>query len=165
MSDTIDQEMALAFAEMSKSSTLNGLYAARVKKYGNVLLSKLLYSISRSEKIRARRSLMYIRGKIGDPADYLNRLLHIKQENVSIKYPKISRLSIDAGKKKASEAFDQFSKVEKIHLNLLKDALKGSADESTKYYVCQICGYIAVNEIPPKCPVCNAVREKFRMED
>jgi len=165
MSDTIDQEMALAFAEMSKSSTLNGLYAARVKRDGNVLLSKLLYSISRSEKIRARRSLMYIRGKIGDPTDYLNRLLHIKQENVSIKYPKISRLSIDAGKKKASEAFDQFSKVEKIHLNLLKDALKGSTDESTTYYVCQICGYIAVNEIPPKCPVCNAVREKFRMED
>jgi len=165
MSDTIDQKMALAFAEMSKSSTLNGLYAARVKRDGNVLLSKLLYSISRSEKIRARRSLMYIRGKIGDPTDYLNRLLHIKQENVSIKYPKISRLSIDAGKKKASEAFDQFSKVEKIHLNLLKDALKGSTDESTKYYVCQICGYIAVNEIPPKCPVCNAVQEKFRMED
>jgi len=165
MSDTIDQEMALAFAEMSKSSTLNGLYAARVKRDGNVLLSKLLYSISRSEKIRARRSLMYIRGKIGDPTDYLNRLLHIKQENVSIKYPKISRLSIDSGKKKASEAFDQFSKVEKIHLSLLKDALKGSTDESTKYYVCQICGYIAVNEIPSKCPVCNAVREKFRMED
>ena len=163
MPDTLDQEMALAFAKMSKSSALNGLYAAKVKREGNVLLSKLLYSISRSEKIRARRSLMYIRGKIGDPTEYLNRLLHIKQENVSIKYPKISRLSIDAGKNKASEAFDQFSKVEKIHLNLLKEAL--STDESTKYYVCQICGYIAVNEIPPKCPVCNAIQEKFRMED
>lgn len=165
MSDTLDQEMALAFAKMSKSSALNRLYAAKVKTEGNVLLSKLLYSISWSEKIRARRSLMYIRGKIGDPTEYLKRLLHIKQENVSIKYPKISRLSIDAGKKKASEAFDQFSKVEKIHLKLLKEALKGSADESTKYYVCQICGYIAVDETPPKCPVCNAVQEKFRMED
>ena len=46
MSDTIDQEMALAFAKMSKSSALNGLYAAKVKREGNVLLSKLLYSIS-----------------------------------------------------------------------------------------------------------------------
>ena len=165
MSDTLDQKMALAFTKMSKLSALNNLYPARAKREENVLLSKLLYSISRSEKIRARRSLMYIRGKIGDPTEYLNRLLHIKQENVSIKYPKISRLSIDAGKKKASEVFDQFSKVEKIHLNLLKKALKGSTDESTKYYVCQICGYIAVNEIPPKCPVCNAIQEKFRMED
>jgi rubrerythrin len=165
MSDTIDQKMALAFAKMSKSSALNRLYAAKVKRDGNVLLSKLLYSISRSEKIHARRSLMYIRGKMGNPTEYLKRLLHIKHENISIKYPKISQLSIDAEKKKASEAFDQFSKVEKIHLKLLKEALKGSSDESTRYYVCQICGYIAVDETPPKCPVCNAVQEKFRMED
>jgi len=165
MSDNLDEEMALAFAKMSKSSALNKLYAAKVKREGNVLLSKLLYSISRSEKIRARRSLMYIRGKIGDPTDYLKRLLDIKQENVSIKYPNISRQSIDAGKKKASEAFDQFSKVEKIHLKLLKEALERSTDESTRYYVCQICGFIAVDEIPSKCPVCNAVQEKFMKED
>jgi rubrerythrin len=165
MSDTIDQEMALAFAKMSKSSALNKLYAAKVKREGNVLLSKLLYSISRSEKIHARRSLMYIRGKIGDPSEYLKHLLHDKLENVSVKYPKISQLSADSGRKKASEAFDQFSKVTKIHLKLLNKALKNSAVESTTYYVCQICGYIAVDEIPPKCPVCNAVPEKFMLED
>ena len=52
MSDTLDQEMALAFSRMPKSSALNKLYAAKVKREGNVLLSKLLYSISRSEKIQ-----------------------------------------------------------------------------------------------------------------
>jgi rubrerythrin len=55
--------------------------------------------------------------------------------------------------------------VEKIHLNPFKETLKGSTDDSTKYYVCQTCGYIAVREIPPNCPVCNAVQEKFRLED
>lgn len=165
MPDAIDQEMELAFAKMSKSSVLNRLYSVKVKREGNVLLSKLLNSISRSEKIHARRSLMYIRGKLGGLTEYLDLLLQLKQENASIKYPKISRLSIDSGKKKASEAFDQISKVEKIHLNLLKKALQGGIDTSTKYYVCQICGYIAVDKIPLKCPVCNAVQEKFRMED
>ena len=164
MSDTLDQEMALAFARMSKSSALNQLYAAKAKRDGNVLLSKLLYSISRSEKIHARRSLMYIRGKFVDPTEYLKHLLHDKYENVTVNYPKISQLSFDSGKKKASEAFDQFSEVTKIHLKLLNEALKKSADESTTYYVCQICGYIAVDEIPLKCPVCNAIQEKFRME-
>ena len=163
MSDTLEQEMALAFTKMSKSGALNKLYAARVKREGNPLLSKLLYSISRSEKIHARRTLMYIRGKLGESAEYLDRLLEIKNEKISIKYPKISQLSIDAGNKKASEAFGLFSKVEKIHLKLLKEALKGDVDGSTTYYVCQICGYIAVDEIPSNCPVCNAVREKFRM--
>ena len=165
MSDTLDQEMALAFAKMSKSSALNKLYAAKAKRDGNVLLSKLLYSISRSEKIHARRSLMYIRGKFVDPTEYLKHLLHDKYENVTVNYPKISQLSFDSGKKKASEAFDQFSEVTKIHLKLLNEALKKSDDESTTYYVCQICGYIAVDEIPAKCPVCNAIQEKFRLED
>jgi rubrerythrin len=165
MRETIEQEMALAFAKMSKSSSLNKLYATKVKREGNILLSKLLNSISWSEKIHARRSLMYIRGKVGDSAEYLKYLSQIKNENASVKYPKISQLSIDAGKKKASEAFNQLGKVEKIHLKLLKDALKGSADESATYYVCQICGYIAVDEKPPKCPVCNAVQEKFMTED
>ena len=164
MPDTLNQEMALAFARMSKSSALNQLYAAKAKRDGNVLLSKLLYSISRSEKIHARRSLMYIRGKFVDPTEYLKHLLHDKYENVTVNYPKISQLSVDSGKKKASEAFDQFSEVTKIHLKLLNEALKKSDDESTTYYVCQICGHIAVDEIPPKCPVCNAVQEKFRME-
>ncbi len=165
MSDTIDQEMALAFAMMSKSSALNKLYAAKVKREKNILFSKLLFSISRSETIHARRSLMYIRGKLIDSTEYLKHLLYVKQKNFSIKYPEISKLSIDAGKKKASEAFDQFSKVEKVHLKLLKETLNGSADESAKYYVCHICGYIAKDEIPPKCPICNAVQEKFRLED
>ena len=164
MSDIIDQEMALAFAKMSKSSALNRLYAAKVKREGKILLSKLLYSISRSERIHARRSLMYIRGKIGDPSEYLRNLIHAKKEKVSVKYPRISQLSINAGKKKASEAFDQFGKVEEIHISLLKDALKESADESTTYYVCQICGYIAVDEIPHNCPVCNAVQKKFKIQ-
>ena len=164
MSETIDQEMALAFARMSKSSDLNKLYAAKVKREGNVLLSKLLHSISRSEKIHARRSLMYIRGKLGNPTDYLDHLLQNKHEDVSVKYPKISQLSIDSGMKKASEAFDQFSEVTKSHLKLLKEALEESVDKSTKYYVCQVCGYIAADGIPPKCPVCNAVQEKFILE-
>lgn len=165
MSDTTEQEMALAYAKMSKSSALNRLYAAKVKKEKNALLSKLLNSISRSEKIHARRALMYIRGKLGDSTEYLEFLLHLKHENASKNYPKISQLSIKTGKRKASEAFDQFSKVEKIHLKLLEETLKGIRDASTAYYVCQICGYIAVDNIPLKCPVCNAVQEKFRQED
>ena len=52
MSFILDQETALASTKMSKSSALNKLYAARVKRKGNVLLSKLLYSISRSGTIQ-----------------------------------------------------------------------------------------------------------------
>ena len=165
MPDTVDQNVGTAFALMMKSSALNRLYAAKVKKEGKILLSKLLKSIARSEYIHARRSLMYMRGKIGDPAEYLEHLLRLKQEKVSLIYPKISQRLSEVGKKKASEAFDQFARVESIHQKLLKDIIQKSTDDSTTYYVCQICGYIAVDKVPLNCPVCNAVQEKFMKED
>lgn len=164
MPDDPIQEMELSFAQMSKSKALNRLYAAKVKREGKILLSKLLYSIARSEEIHARRILMYLRYKIGDPSEYLEDLLHAKHKNASIKYPEISDRLIEAGKKKAGEAFDLFSKVEKIHRKLLEEVLKENTEDSTNYYVCQICGYVATDEIPTNCPVCNAVQEKFRLE-
>jgi rubrerythrin len=36
------------------------------------------------------------------------------------------------------------------------------AERDTEYYVCQVCGYIAEDEAPDRCPVCAAVIEKFK---
>ncbi|UCD33665.1 MAG: rubrerythrin family protein [Desulfobacterales bacterium] len=55
--------------------------------------------------------------------------------------------------------------IAKVHLKLLKEVLEESVHDLTTYYVCQICGYIAVEEAPLNCPVCNAIREKFRIEE
>ena len=163
--ENLNQEMALAFAQMSKSIVLNRLYAAKVKREGKNLLSRLLYSIAKTKEIHARRTLMYLRDKIGDPTEYLEGLLQNKNDDAATKYPGISRQLEEAGKKKAAEAFDQFGAVAKGHLKLLKEVLQENAHDSTDYYVCQICGYIAKDMLPLKCSVCNAVQEKFKMED
>jgi superoxide reductase len=34
-----------------------------------------------------------------------------------------------------------------------------------KIFICQICGHIAFNEAPEKCPVCEAEKEKFDQND
>ena len=36
------------------------------------------------------------------------------------------------------------------------------SDRETDYYVCQICGYISEDEAPEKCPICGAVKDKFK---
>jgi len=36
------------------------------------------------------------------------------------------------------------------------------SDRETDYYVCQICGYISEDETPEKCPICGAVKDKFK---
>lgn len=165
MADNLNSDMAQAFAYMSKSSVLNRLYAAKLKRDGWTLHSKLLRAMARAEEIHARRTLMYIRGKIGDTAGYLEGMLQCKGRDTTQKYPQISEQLNETGKKKAAEAFGQFGEVAKVHLNLLKEVLEERAHDSTNYYVCQICGNIAVDKPSLKCPVCNAVQEKFRIED
>jgi rubrerythrin len=54
--------------------------------------------------------------------------------------------------------------VEKNHQKLLEEVPKESTEDSTNYYVCQVCGHVAAEKIPTSCPVCNAVQKKFRLE-
>jgi rubrerythrin len=52
--------------------------------------------------------------------------------------------------------------VSKNHIRLLEkfnDAPSGNVPE---LHVCGVCGFIAVDKIPEKCPVCNAVPAKFK---
>jgi rubrerythrin len=49
--------------------------------------------------------------------------------------------------------------VEGHHARLYKGMIEG---RTADYYVCQICGYISENEIPENCPVCGAVKTRFK---
>jgi rubrerythrin len=46
-----------------------------------------------------------------------------------------------------------------IYKAAMEDMLAGS---DRVYYVCQICGHIHLGEIPENCPVCHAVRGRFK---
>ena len=165
MSENSNSDMSQAFAGMSKSSVLNRLYAAKLHRDGWALHSKLLRAIARAEEIHARRTLMYLRGKIGDTAGYLEKMLQRKHRDTTQKYPRISERLHQTGQKKAAEAFGQFGEVAEVHLNLLKEVLEQSPHDSTNYYVCLVCGNIAVSKPSSKCSICNAVPEKFKIED
>ena len=63
----------------------------------------------------------------------------------------------------AERAFSQSKDVESGHASLYKRAMNDMlADRQTDYYVCQVCGYIAEDEAPERCPVCNSVKGKFK---
>ena len=34
-----------------------------------------------------------------------------------------------------------------------------------KIFICKVCGHLAFNEIPGKCPVCGAKKEEFEQND
>ncbi|UCH21119.1 MAG: rubrerythrin family protein [Deltaproteobacteria bacterium] len=165
MSEKPVNDIALTFAEQSVSAALNRLYAARYKKEGKGFISKLLKAIADSEEVQTRRIRMHLRGKIGDPDEYLQDLMKRKYEDYGRLLPAISAELYQKGKKTAAEAFEQFGEVAKIHYDMLTAAIRQESDNPKTYLICQVCGYIAVDDPPSKCPICGAVTAKFKMEE
>jgi len=104
-----------------------------------------------------------LRGKIGSTEENLETAFqHEIKANVD-EYPQLIKDASDEGQKMALQAFSQSRDVESRHAALYKKAMNDMlADRQTAYYVCQVCGYINEDEAPEKCPVCGAVKDKFK---
>lgn len=61
------------------------------------------------------------------------------------------------------KTFSQARDVENTHAELYKKAMNDMlAERQTDYWVCQVCGHVHENETPDNCPVCGAVKGKFK---
>jgi rubrerythrin len=104
--------------------------------------------------------LIYLRGKIGPAAPHLERLRLQKEAAATQGYPASRQAAASAGDRSAEAAFEQFGKVSRNHAAVLENPDMDIADH--EFYVCQVCGYIALDVVPEKCPVCGAVPERFK---
>ena len=69
----------------------------------------------------------------------------------------------DEGQADAQKAFTHARDVESRHAELYKKAINDMiAERETVYHICQVCGYIAEDEAPDRCPVCDAIKSKFK---
>ena len=161
MPDELQNRMKLAMAAESASAARDRLYAAKAKKDGRLQLAKLMTALAAGEQISARRALIYLRGKIGDADAHLATLRRRKKEDATQGYPASRKEADTAGDRSAAAAFEQFGKVSHNHAVVLDKPEIATADH--EFYVCQVCGYIALDEVPDQCPVCGAVPERFKM--
>lgn len=160
MSNPLEDKMKLSMAAESAAAARNRLYAAKARKEGDLPLAKLMTAVAAGEQISARRALIYLRGKIGDADAYLETLRRHKKEAATQAYPARRKAATDAGDRSAAAAFEQFGKVSHNHAVVL-DKTDITAGEH-EFFVCQVCGYIAVDAVPEQCPICGAVPGRFK---
>lgn len=160
MPNELDSRMKLAMAAESASAARNRLYAAKAKKDGQIQLAKLMTAMATGEQISARRALIYLRGKIGQADRHLELLRQQKEADATHGYPASRQTAAAAGDRSAEAAFEQFGKVSHNHAAVLGNPGIDTAD--SEFYVCQVCGYVAVDAIPENCPVCGAVPGRFK---
>jgi len=163
MGEKTDKNLAYAFAAESKAAARNQAFAAKAEKEGYDQIARLFKAVSEAESVHAQRYLNLMRGKIGSTEENLEAAFQNEIKANVDEYPKLIQEASEEESKIAYTAFSQSRDVESFHADLYKRAMNDMlAERETDYYVCGVCGYIAEDEAPEKCPVCGAVQSKFR---
>ena len=163
MADKTEKNLAYAFAAESKASARNATFAKKAEMEDYIQIARLFRAVSDAESVHARRYLMLMRGKIGSTEENLETAFQNEIKANVEEYPKLIKEAAEEENKSALKAFSQARDVESLHAQLYKKALNDMvSDRETEYHVCQVCGYISEDEAPEKCPVCGAVKEKFK---
>jgi len=163
MSDNTEKNLAYAFAAESKASARNATFARKADMEGYSQIARLFRAVSDAESIHAHRYLLLMRGKIASTEENLETAFQNEIKANVEEYPKLIKDASAEDNKSVLKAFSQARDVESLHAELYKKALNDMVSErETEYYVCQVCGYISEDEAPGKCPICGAVKDKFK---
>jgi rubrerythrin len=163
MPENTEKNLAYAFAAESKAAVRNDAFAKKAESDGYPQIARLFRAISDAESVHARRYLRLMRGKIGTTEENIERAFQNEIKANVEEYPKLIKEASDEGMGSVLNAFSQSRDVEDRHAELYKKAMNDMlADRHTVYYVCQVCGYVSEDEAPESCPVCGAVKAKFK---
>ena len=163
MSKKTDKNLAYAFGAESKAAVRNAVFAKKAEAEGYIQAARLFRAVADAESVHSRRFLILMRGKIGSTEENLATAFENEIKANAEEYPKLIKEAADEGQDSALKAFSYARDVESRHAELYKKAINDMiADRETVYYVCQVCGYIAEDEAPERCPVCEAIKERFK---
>ena len=163
MTEKTEKNLAYAFAAESKAAARNAAFAGKADKEDLPQIAKLFRAVSDAESVHARKFLLLMRGKIGSTEENLERAFENEIKANAEEYPQLIKDAADENNERAVKAFSQSRDVETGHAELYKNAMNDMiGGRESDYYVCQACGYISENEAPDKCPICGAVKGKFK---
>ena len=178
MRQTTEQNMIDAFGGESMAHMRYRIFAAQAEKEGYPNVARLFLAIADAEFIHAGdhyRELRHlsdgrVAGSMGafGPGDTAKNLgLAVAGETYEIEemYPSFMLIAEKQGEKGAYRSFQWSYETEKMHKALFEKAAQAVDDgkdvELGTVQVCSVCGYTVEGEAPDRCPVCNAVKEKF----
>lgn len=154
-----------AFAGESQANRKYLAFAEKAESEGYPQAAKLFRAAAHGETIHAHAHLRAMKG-ISDTAANLKEALGGETYEFESMYPPMIADAEAEGNKAAVRSFTFANEVEKVHAKLYKEALDNLENlQDQDYYVCSVCGYIAVDEAPDSCPVCKATAKAFSKVD
>jgi len=173
-----EQNLINAFGGESQAHMRYLHFANQAEKEKLSNVTRLFRAIAHAEYIHAGdhyRELRHLDGgfvansmaAFGPGDTKKNLKLAIAGETFEIEemYPTYIEVAKFQGEKGAQRSFEWSYASEKLHKLLFEKAFKsvnlGKDAELGPIQVCEICGYTLEGEAPDRCPICNALKDKF----
>ncbi len=167
-----------AFAGESQAHIRYKMFAERAEKSGWPNVARLFNAISLAERIHAGNHFRNIMSKGGfqtvsaavfgsrNTSEDLQAGIDGETFEINEMYPTYKAVAQFQGEKAAETTFAWALEAERIHAGLYKKA-KEDVDQGKDavmgpVQICLTCGYTVEGDAPDKCPICGAVKEKFK---
>ncbi|MCP1714402.1 rubrerythrin [Methanocalculus alkaliphilus] len=160
-----EQDIMEAFAGESQANRKYAIFAEKAKEDGYANVARLFRAASQAEEIHARR-LLRVAGLIRTTAENLSGGIEGETHEFMTMYPEFIKRAGEEGRKDAEITFTHAMKAEEVHAGLYKDALaavtKGDDIVVKDVRLCPVCGNIALQDLPEKCPICGVPGTSFQ---
>ena len=173
-----EQNMIDAFGGESMAHMRYRIFAEQADKEGFSNVARLFRAIADAEFVHAGDHYKVLRhlndGRVagsmgafgpGDTAKNLGLAVAGETYEVEEMYPSFMAIAEHQNEKGAYRSFQWSYETEKMHKALFEKAQqaveKGDDVDLGPVQVCSVCGYTIEGEAPDRCPVCNALKEKF----
>ena len=154
-----------AFAGESMAHMKYQIFSEIAEKEGFSNIARLFKAISYAEQVHATNHFRNL-GNIGKTSENLQSGIDGETFEVEEMYPVYNNTAKLQGEKGAEISTHYALEAEKIHSELYKMAKdlaeKNKDIEKVDIYICPVCGFTHIGEPPDKCPVCGALKDKFK---
>jgi rubrerythrin len=159
------ENLKAAFAGESQANRKYLAFSRQAEEEGYHQVAKLFRAAAEAETVHALNHAK-VMGIIGDTISNLKAAIEGETYENKQMYPDFIKEAEAEGNQKAAISFKNANAVEQIHAQLYQKALDHlGKNQSTTYYVCQVCGNTVEGEAPETCPICKAKREAFKKID
>jgi len=153
-----------AFAGESQANRKYLAFAKKAVQEGLPQIARLFRAAAAAETVHAHAHLR-VMGGIGDTGANLQAAIEGEGFEFQEMYPKFVEEAEQEGNAPAVTTFRYAMEVEKVHHDLYSNALEsaqaGRDVPAAAIHVCDVCGNTFVGDVPDRCPVCGASRDRF----
>lgn len=161
---TMDNVKA-AFAGESQANRKYLSFSEKAAQEGFPIVGRLFRAASEAEAIHARTLLM-VMGASTSTAENLAGAVEGETHEFTEMYPAFLEEAEAEGQKAAITPFTYAMKAEEVHAGLYQraaEAVRAGRDlEAAKVLLCPVCGNIAFDEAPERCPICSVPGARWR---